>query len=612
MVLQNTEREQLINVLEDLKIGDVELSSIAGTSPLGFCGNHVILPLKKCVNTNNRHEPITIDVSKLRLEMTGFEMAGAAEPAALNEYLIHIQTIIETFIAKGYNKNDPTLSDIELLGRLSKLSRKLKEIITLTTPSDISGPKTGKQVVPAEVPNLFRAIAADVESLWRFVDTPVQVNPTDMSKLCGYYVDIQSSLKDRMGELLSSSEVSLPSPAVFMEPVLSNAKGAELYDMRRNSHYEILPSPGILPTDPNVGRSEDIVLTPNVPSSNLAIQNVPNYPLPNSINTALSEAGKLNLDSLINSNAESLRNTLSNLSAVATELAKASAQLTGDAQQQALGTAGDVAKQIGSILSKSLGETATAPPPPPKNQQEIGERFNLLSEIDKGDAPIPQKTEKKKAIGVPVAPNSQRNYQMSVLFVDHNGIPYSSGGDVTLSMTFHELGETFPINNGKPLEITASGYIFPDVFTLTKGRPAVIHLEAQFSGAVIPGLKAFVLPDKTDIVFKCKLMSHTRKVSATDKDVKTIVNEVIASESVGGNLEALLELFLEDVNIKFPFHIFEIDADTGGKTEVNLRAAYKKENSSTTTTTKDQGKITVSEYEIEFPNPEAGWQIDVE
>src|SRR6185295_6615577 len=95
-----------------------------------------------------------------------------------------------------------------------------------------------------------------------------------------------------------------------------------------------------------------------------AIQSAPEFPLPNSLTAALAEAGKLDLSTLINSNAGTLNTTLSNLSDMARELAKASAQLTGDAQKQALASASAVARQISDIVSSSLQTPATASPAP--------------------------------------------------------------------------------------------------------------------------------------------------------------------------------------------------------------------------------------------------------
>jgi len=185
-----------------------------------------------------------------------------------------------------------------------------------------------------------------------------------------------------------------------MEPVLSHSKGAEMYDMRRNSHWQVLPAPEIGATDPNVLRARDITLEPNEPTSNLTIQNAPEFPMPTSIMVALAEAGKLDLTTLLSTNAGTLNSTLSGLSSMATELAKASAQLTGDAQKQALASASDVAKQVSDIIAKSMQVSSQAPPAPkpqpPSTSQEKNETVRRMEEIDEGTGTKKQKRERKQ------------------------------------------------------------------------------------------------------------------------------------------------------------------------------------------------------------------------
>ena len=149
-------------------------------------------------------------------------------------------------------------------------------------------------------------------------------------------------------------------------------------------------------------------------------------------------------------------------------------------------------------------------------------------------------------------------------------------------MSFFELGASFDINAGAPIAMSNGEYFFPETFTLTRGRMATIRITADIAGAIIPGLKEFTLPDKSDIVFRCRMMSETHKISATD--VKTAVDQVVENSSFGANLNPIFSKFL-NAGIEFPFRIFKVSADGGGKTELNLRLEYNRSSSSTSSTT---------------------------
>jgi hypothetical protein len=388
----------LIHVLEGLQIGGVDLNEFAGTTPLGFCGNHVVLPLRKCILAGEKHNPLSIDVSKLMLQLMQFDDIDLTKTQEVIAYITGTRDFLDQFLQSA-TAQVKSVRDRELVNRVQSLKTQLDVLIAAT--SGISSINPAAAVL---LRSLLESATVALKALLAFINAPIQTSDDDMNRLCGFYASVRKTLKPRMGELLSTTEVSLPSPAVFMEPVLSNAKGAELYDMRRNSHYEILQAPGIAAADPNVLRARDVTLTPNVPPATLTIQNAPDLPLPTSLAAALGEAGKLNLGTLIQSNASSLTSMLSNLSTMATELAKASASLTGDAQKQALASATDVAKQVGDIVSKSLqipsGETPAPPPTPapsPQTQQEKAEVKREAERIDQGDGTPQQKKEQKKA-----------------------------------------------------------------------------------------------------------------------------------------------------------------------------------------------------------------------
>jgi hypothetical protein len=477
----------------------------------------------------------------------------------------------------------------------------------------------GTELAVGVIAEIADEIMSGIRDIADFIEAaPPKSNTNELNKLCGFYDSVQKTLKVRMGELLDTTEVSLPSPAVFMEPVLSNSKGAELYDMRRNSHYELLQAPGIADTDPNVLRARDISLTPTVPPSALSLQGIPDLPLPNTINTALGEAGKLDLSTLINSNAGTLNSTLANLSSLASELAKASAQLTGEAQKQALATAGDVARQVSDIINKSLQNSASATPAapapkpaPPVGQQAKAEVCRELERINKGSGTPQEKREKKKeTLGAPTTPpnpadsGEKVDYQMSVVLLDENNIPYTQGR-LKIGMSFFEFDTPVEFNGGVFIDMEDGEFFFPEKIRLTKGRKGSIRITADLDGVKISGIKNFELPDKPDITFQCKMLSETRKI--TETNARTAMDEAIKNTSFGVDTSPLLELFLNG-GIELPFKLFTVNADGGGKGKVDARFEYKKAESGTIgSSTSD---TTVTEFEVVIPKN--GWAITIE
>ena len=502
-----------------------------------------------------------------------------------------------------------SVRDRDLITAVQSLKMLLDGFIPATSGRGVANRLALAQA--ASFRRLLEKLRAEIEALLAFIDAPIKTSATDMGRLCDFYASVRKTLQPRLGELISSTEVSLPSPAVFMEPVLSNAKGAELYDMRRNSHYEILPAPGIADTDPNVLRAREVTLTPNVPGATLSIQSPPDLPLPASLTAALGEAGKLNLSTLIQSNASSLTNMLSNLSTMATELAKASASLTGDAQKQALASATDVAKQIGDIVSKSLQTPAveTAAPPPaatqsPQTQQEKAEVMREVERIEKSSGTPQQKKEQKKTIGAATTPDDKRNYQFSFTFLDKDSIPYTDNAfTYTLNVSIFETGEVIAINNGNAIQISDDP-LLRNVFTLTKGRKVKLSFMADIGGVLVPGAINILLAELSDISIVCTMKSVTKDI--TSVSTKEAVDTVVNSSSFGANLGVLFERFM-NAGVKFPFEVAEITADGSFKVVPDLKAEYNSGTSSTTGGTNTNGTTTV--YKV--TTPLNGWDVSL-
>jgi hypothetical protein len=418
LILQSTESEQMISALEQVEVGGVELSKLASTTPLGFCGNHVVLALKKGPQADANYDTIGFNTIQLVFNLEQFNELDFSNPQELRTYGNELLSYLKLFLSQVENQGNGSVREQQLVTQVRLLRQKLEQVVTFVENAPNWGGSGLPPIVRSQLLQLRWQIGMIIKDILNLIQASQQTNSSDVGQLLSYYSSVKQSLANKMGKIISSNEVSLPSPAVFMEPVLSNAKGAELYDMRRNSHYEILPAPGIGDADPNTIRVLDVQLSPNMPPATLAIQNAPNYPLPNSINAAIAEAGKLDLSTLITSNAGTLNTTLSNLASMATELAKASAQLTGDAQKEALTSAGKVAEQIAEIVTKSMqapsAASPAAKPEPPKGQQSKAEVVRELDRINKGGGTEEEKKEMKETIGAPVAADGTRDFERSV------------------------------------------------------------------------------------------------------------------------------------------------------------------------------------------------------
>jgi hypothetical protein len=598
LILQSVEREQVVRVLEEVEIGGRKLSAIADTTPLGFSGNFVVLRLRSRDGDASDVGPISVDTTKLELRLQQFATIPLTDADAVADYCDALASMVRETLELV--PADGTARDRELHDLLNELA-------TLLESFD-SARAGGTEFTPAQVvARLVGPIRSTVNKVLGAIARPTTATGAGLGRLLGFARDVAADLRGRLGEVIASSEVSLPSPAVFMEPVLSQAKGAELYDMRRNSHYEVAPAPGIGNADPNVLRARDLSLTPTLPPATLAIQNPPDLALPTGLGAALAEAGRLNLDTLVTSNAGSLNATLGRLADLASELAKSSAQLTGDAQAKALGAASDVAKQVGEILGQSLEGSGQAPPPPkptsPQGQQEKAEAAREARRADDEGGSQRRKREQKETVGVPVQPDDTRDYQIAMTFLDADGGPYPVG-EFTVTLTFFELGVPVALNGGAPLPILDGQFIVPETITLTKGRKATAFISGTFGGVTVSGLADFVLPDRQDILLQATMKSDKQQV--TESSVKTAVDQTVRNSSFGVTLNPVLDLFLNG-GIKFPFQIFEVSADGGQKTKLDFKFEYEKGETSTTGGTSTDTVTRTFEVVI----PKNGWSIDV-
>ena len=479
---------------------------------------------------------------------------------------------------------------------------------------------------PAARTALIAQALDHVLGILAFIEDP-EINAAGGGALTGldairvFYDRIVALTKGLMERPVASSEASLPSPAVFMEPVLSQAKGAELYDIRRNSHYDILPSPGIGTVDPNVDRSQPMEeLSPTVPGATLSQVTPPSYPLPGTLASFGAEAGKLDLSTMIQTNANSLSTTLTSLSALATELAKASSGLAGDAQKEVLAQAGKIGEQIDSIVESSLGDMArlaqsmgrqtppSAPPPAPASDPSKGTALNEEARTEAEKMSPERKERRKRTLGIPTPAPDKLNYQFQLLFEDENGAAYDFG-EARIRATFFELGADVPLNGGTPIGFDGGSYFLPETYLLTPGRKATLGVFVRFGAmSEIGDNVVIVLPSSPDVALSFRMRTRTETLES--EDVKTAVNTVVENSGLKLSAQAALKAALQQVltlGLELPFKVLDVGVDasasgsTTGSGDAGGNIAGEYVTGTTTTTGGNTSTTTKRTYQVTIP-----------
>lgn len=618
LIMQTVEREQVAAILELLEINGEPLSRIAGTTPIGFTSNQVILPLKKRGGFAKKYESTNWDTTKLRTLLESISERDFKSPKSIDVQLGRLLSACNAFLSETSGSNAPnTPFEVSLRAQVVQLHQLIQRLQVAL------GGLRSIFVATNQLNELLELIASILHRLRR----PAHGTSQKMAILIGYSEDLRRDLAPRMGKIISSDEVALPTPSVFMEPVLSHSKGAELYDMRRNSHYDLLEAPGIAAADPNTLRGQNISLAPTVPGAVLQQQEPPQLPLPGNLAAALSEAGRLNLDTLINTNAASFQNIVSTLATLSAELAKASATLTGDAQRQVLQAATDVSKQVGGLVESGLGQASqlaqsrpapatqqqtppSAAPAPPATQQEKAEVVREQERIDKSRATPIQKAERKAAIGAPTRGSASLNYRFKLTFFDQFGSLLPEGS-LTATLAFaspNSPGTTniVDLNGGQepiPLNLPG-GFITTEQITLEPGRLFTFAFNTDINGNNLPGSADLRLPTNPDVLLHVRLGFTTEKVTTTNVITKLIERSLTNTFGLAG--QAILESLLNG-SVKFPLYkVFEITAGGSVKQALDLKAEFERVSGETDTDTDTD--TTAREYEMLIPT---GWLVTV-
>lgn len=636
LILQEIEREQLICVLEQLTLGGVDLKTIAGTNPIGFCGAHIVLPLKRGPTLSVAPSPgIGVDAAKFKIFMVSLR-AGVESDLVNSDSLSSVKAEIQAFLARLIANGNGSDAEKDLRQKLLALLALLTLVAQVTSSAAASraaaaNPAAASAVTTAgggllhsqhqdrvdDAIEIIDAIIAILSAPSTPGSTPVAGGSLDA--IASFYERVMQETESFREQQLASDEVSLPSSAVFMEPVLSHAKGAERYDIGRNSHYDILPAPDILPADPNVSRRQDSTLTPTVPQAVLQQTAPPELPLPGSLTTALGEAGKLDLSTLLTTNAASLAATLSNLSQMATELAKASAQLTGDAQKEALGAAQALAEKIASVVESTLPDvtemqatpetpTPTPSPAPPDTLEKKGHVIEAMKDIDKSDLPEETKKERKRTIGASIKDEEQLTYVFEVLFEDSLGNPYPSG-TFRINGTIFETREFVKFNGGVALPIEDGQHLFEEALDLKPGGKLTLGVFATFDGLPEIGSNVGItLPSSPHV--RLRFTMKVAEETVTETSVKSAVDKVVKKSGFLGRIEGALEQ-VATLGLELPFEIFEVGVtatgELGGTIGGNLAGEYSSSEETSDTDSDSQTESRTFNVRV----PLFAWEVSV-
>lgn len=568
LILSQVEQEQLSCVLDQVELGGQPLKDIAGTLPIGISGGHILLPLKGGAEPKVPLTTLTANTKVLLAQLAEAKAAVSSDPlapASINAAIASLDDTVETIASSAQSGT----ADRDLIDRVRFLIARLDGFIGAI-----------RRFVPgadASPPSALRIVSI-IDSIRTYIQTEQSGSAARADKLA-LLTDYVTELRERVAKLtedpLSLDDISLPSPAIFLEPILSTAKGAELLDITRNANYDPFTAPDIAASDPNVLRNQAQTASPVLPAAVLEQQSPAVYALPGNLDAALGQVGNLSLQGLLQSNAATLQSTLTNLTGLATELAKASTTLTGDAQSEALDQAGKLANQIGKIVEGSLAPAAPSPTPapeapsPPKTSDDKGKAINEIKKNSgsKVEEPI------KGILGAPDRTPKTKEHQIQVLFEDEFGAPYQTA-TLKGNIRRFEDGEVISLNGGLSFPADTQGGLFMSGVLGTTGRKATLTVELDLGGVLrFPKTINFAFPSHQDITITLSMTPDIRYIqqSSVDRAVDTAVDASNWSASLKAGVKELLELTVnQSLNIPFKVIDLGLGSDQTSSTEGGL------------------------------------------
>lgn len=187
------------------------------------------------------------------------------------------------------------------------------------------------------------------------------------------------------GPLARADHVYVPTSGLFAEAILGRANSAEYLDLERYFNWQDAPIPHQPPPIAAVStdsRFQQGNVSVNVPEGNLQVINPVTLPDSTGLQSALGAVQNGGLFRDMSKTAE-LAGVIANLSALSGALGQAAAGMTGEAAQQALQTAGELAQKAGDL---ALAQSANARTPT-RDGQDLGTATNMDNEKRGGEQP---------------------------------------------------------------------------------------------------------------------------------------------------------------------------------------------------------------------------------
>lgn len=177
LILKAIEPEQVMTALEDVRIGDIDLSDIAGTTPIGFCANHVVLPMKACQIGQAKYDNIGVDTSKLELRLAAYDELDRKKPAEVVDYLSSLRDFLKQFIPLAARTGNGSVRELRLLDFIVKLLALLEQVLALTGGAGAGRPPRLAQAPPLLSPSSTSELRRPSGALWGSSARPTPATP---------------------------------------------------------------------------------------------------------------------------------------------------------------------------------------------------------------------------------------------------------------------------------------------------------------------------------------------------------------------------------------------------------------------------------------------------
>lgn len=196
-------------------------------------------------------------------------------------------------------------------------------------------------------------------------NAPIQQNPLTKQHLLTvleHSAEIEKFIETKKSEV-STQDVFLPTSGVFAEAILGRANASERVDATRFINWQDMPIPNAAPLISDLQlqslRGEPLDTTATIPSSVLNIVNPPAFP----DTTARDALSVLNNGNLFRdmSRSDVLAGVLNNLSSLANNQSQMAGNLAGQAQQEALRQAANIASKVADLAALFAQSTSTPP-----------------------------------------------------------------------------------------------------------------------------------------------------------------------------------------------------------------------------------------------------------